>query len=84
MQIPMEVTGSLFAGGLVMYPGDLTFLHQSELGMAHFTVEMKDPKYLLVSKQIPPYSGTDKDYTPFPVTNNTHIWKTMSGQVSSQ
>lgn len=40
MQISMEVTGSLFACALVMYPGDLTFPHQSDLGRAHFTVEM--------------------------------------------
>lgn len=84
MQVSMEVTGSLFACGLVINSGDLTFLHQSDLGRAHFTVEMQDPKRLLVGKQILPYPGTDNDYISLPVTKTTHIWKTVPGQVFPQ
>lgn len=84
MQRPVEVTGTLFVCGLVMYPGDLTFLHQSDLRKAHFTVEMQDPKHLLVGEQIPPYPGIDNDHTSLPVTKTNHIWKAMPDQVFSQ
>lgn len=67
-----------------IYAGDLTFLPQSELGRAHFTVEMQDPKHLLVDKQIPPYPGTDNDSTSLPETKPTYIWKAMPGQMFSQ
>lgn len=68
---------------LVVYPGDLTFLPQSDLERAHFTVEMQDPKHLLVGEQILLYPGTEKEYIPLSVTKNTHIRTTTSGQVFS-
>lgn len=43
MQIPIEVIGSLFACGLVTYPRDLTFLHQSLLKRKHLQKSVWQP-----------------------------------------